>query len=117
MNKFLIGKPERKSPLGDIGVDGLIILGLLCEERWKRPLGRHRRRWVDNIRVVLWGEVVYSILVRKPEEKRPLGRPRRRWVVNIRKYIWGEWVYRFLVRKPVGNRPLGDLGVNGWIIL
>jgi hypothetical protein len=72
---------------------------------------------VDNIRVDLWVEGLYSILLRKPEGKRPLGRPRRRWVVNIRKYIWGEWVYRFLVRKPVGNRPLGDLGVNGWIIL
>ena len=30
------------------------------------------------------GEVVYRVLVGKPEGKRPLGRPRRRWVDNIR---------------------------------
>jgi len=30
------------------------------------------------------GEVVYRVLVGKPEGKRQLGRPRRRWVDNIR---------------------------------
>ena len=46
---------------GDLGVDGWIILGWICEERG-----------------------VYRVLVGKPEGKRPLGRPRRRWVDNIR---------------------------------
>jgi hypothetical protein len=57
----------------------------------KRPLGRPRRRWVDNIKMDL-REIArvretrneYRILVGKPEGKRPLGRPRRRWVDNIK---------------------------------
>ena len=56
----------------------------------KGPLGRPRRRWVDNIRMDLWGEGVYRVLVGKPEGRRPLGRPRRRWVDNIRMDLWGE---------------------------
>jgi hypothetical protein len=31
-----------------------------------------------------WREVVYRVLLGKPEGKRPLGRPRPRWVDNIR---------------------------------
>ena len=50
----------------------------------KRPLGRLRRRWVNNIRMGLWAEGDYRVLVGKPEGKRQLGRPRRRWVGNIR---------------------------------
>jgi len=49
---------------GDLGVDGCIILGWMGEERGvyrvlvgkpegKKPLGRLRRRWVDNIRMDL----------------------------------------------------------------
>jgi hypothetical protein len=30
------------------------------------------------------GEVLYRILVGRPEAKRPLGRPRRRWEDNIK---------------------------------
>ena len=52
---------------GDLGIDGWIILGWICGERGlyrvlvgkpegKRPLGRPRRRWVDNISMDLWGE-------------------------------------------------------------
>ena len=48
-------------------MDGWIILGRICGERGvyrvlvgkpegKRPQGRPRRRWVDNIRTDLWGE-------------------------------------------------------------
>ena len=43
MYRVLVGKPEGKS-----------------------PLGRPRRRWVDNIRIDLWGEGLYSVLVGKP---------------------------------------------------
>jgi hypothetical protein len=55
----------------------------------KRPLGRPRRRWEDNIKMDLQEVGVYSIecrkvLVGKPEGKRPLGRPRRRWEDNIK---------------------------------
>jgi len=62
------------------------------EER--RPMGRPRRRWVDNIRMnvgiwtgLSWARIqcklrrgVYKVLLGKPEGKRPLRRPRRRWV-------------------------------------
>jgi hypothetical protein len=51
----------------DLRVDGLIILGWIFREMWvysvlvgkpegKRRMGRHRRRCVDNIRMVLCGE-------------------------------------------------------------
>jgi len=56
----------------------------------QRPLGRPRRRWVDNIRIDLWVEGVYRVLVVKREGKRPLVRPRLRWVDNIRIDLWGE---------------------------
>ena len=58
----------------------------------KRPLGRSRRRWVDKIRLGLWGEGVYRVLVWKLEGKGPLGRPRRKCVDNIRMDLWEEGV-------------------------
>ena len=57
---------------------------LVGKPEGKRPLGRPRSRWVDNIRMDLGGEWVYSVLVGKPEGKSSLGRPRPRWVDNIR---------------------------------
>ena len=54
---------------------------LVGKPKGKRPMGRPRRRWVDNTGEE-WG--VYRVLVGKPEGKRPMGRPRRRWVDNIR---------------------------------
>ena len=53
-------------------------------------MGRPKHRWVDNIRMDLWGEEVYRVLVGKTECKRPLGRTRRRWVDNIRMGLRGE---------------------------
>ena len=63
---------------------------LVGKPEGKRPLGRPRRRWVDNIRMNLLGEGVYRLLVGEPEGKRPLGRPRRRWVDNIMMDLLGE---------------------------
>jgi hypothetical protein len=64
---------------------------LVGKPEGKRPLGRPRRRWVDNIKMDLreisrMGEMrnACRILVGKPERKRPLGRPRRRWANNIK---------------------------------
>ncbi|KDR12077.1 hypothetical protein L798_13381 [Zootermopsis nevadensis] len=76
----------------------------------KRPLGRPRRRWENNVRRdlweirvegdwillaqdrVRWRALVNSVmnlrlgpLFGKPEEKRPLGRSRRRWEDNLRR--------------------------------
>jgi len=61
------GNRRERDHSGDLGVDGL-----------------------DNIRMDLWGEGLYRVLVGKPEGKRQLGRPRRRWVDNIRMDLWGE---------------------------
>ena len=55
---------------GNLGVGGWIILGCICGEReyrvlvgkpeGKRPLGRPRHRWVDNIRVDLWDVGIWT---------------------------------------------------------
>ena len=58
------GNRRERDHWGDLGVDGWIILGWICGERevyrvlvgkpeGRRPLGRPRRRWVDNIRMDL----------------------------------------------------------------
>ena len=57
---------------------------LLGKPEGRRPLGRHRRRWVDNVRMDGCGEGVCRVLLEKPEGRRPLGRYRCRWVDNIR---------------------------------
>jgi hypothetical protein len=62
----------------------------LVKPEGKRPLGRPRRIWVDNISVDLWEEREYRILVGKPEANGPLGRPRCRRVDNIRIDLWGD---------------------------
>jgi len=132
--RFLVGKPEGR-----------------------RPLGRPRRRWVDNVRmdlqVVGCGYIyiyiererererereiergVYRVLLGKPEGRRPLGRPRRRWVDNVRMDLQGlgcGCIYIYIERERErergcigscwGNRRegdhWGDLGVDGWIML
>jgi len=61
----LQGNWGERDRYGDIGVDWCLILGWACGERpvfsflvgkadGKRPLGRPRRRCVDNIRMDLW---------------------------------------------------------------
>jgi len=54
----------------------------------KRPLGRPRRRWMDNVRMYLWCKWMCRVLVVKPEGKRPLSRPRRKRVDNIIMDLW-----------------------------
>ena len=60
----LWGNRREGDQWGDLGVDGWIILGLICGERGvcrvfvgkpggRRPLGRPRRKCVDNIRMDL----------------------------------------------------------------
>jgi hypothetical protein len=87
--RFLVGEQGgKRDHWGGLGVDKLIILGWICgkmcvcmfflgKQKGKRPLGKTRRRWVDNIRMDLLGERVYCFFMGKPELMRPLGRPRR----------------------------------------
>jgi hypothetical protein len=42
-----------------------------------------RMRWARLV-ARMEKEVLYRVLVGKPEGKRPLGRPRRRWEGNVR---------------------------------
>ena len=71
------GNRRERDHWGDLGVDGWIILGWTCGERGvyrvlggkpvgKRPLGRPRLRWVNNIRMDLWREWVYRFLLGTP---------------------------------------------------
>ena len=46
---------------------------LVGKPEGKRPLGRPRHRWVDNIRTDLWGEGVYTVLVGETGEKETTG--------------------------------------------
>ena len=73
-----------------MGGERAVYRVLVGKPEGRRPLGRPRRRWVDNIRTDMWSEWVYRVLVGKPEGKRPLGRPGRRWVDNITMNLWGE---------------------------
>ena len=63
---------------------------LVGETGLKRPLGRPRRGWVNNIRTYLWEEGVYRFFVGKTDGKRALGIASRRWVDNIRLDLWVE---------------------------
>ena len=62
---------------------------MLGRPEGRRPLGRPRRRWVDNIRMDLH-------VAHMGEER---------------------GVYRVLLGRPEGRNHWGDLGVDGWIIL
>ena len=62
----------------------MVYMVFLGKPKGKIPQGRPRLRWVDNIRIVLWREVVYIYSLEKPDGKRPLGSPRRRWMDIIR---------------------------------
>jgi hypothetical protein len=49
-----------------------------------RIIKSRRMRWAGRVARMVEKNILYRILVGKPEGKRPLGRPRRRWVDNIK---------------------------------
>jgi hypothetical protein len=57
---------------------------LVYEPEGKRPLGRPRRRWVDNVRIDLlefgWGDVDWMGLAQDKNRLRALVN----WVMNLR---------------------------------
>ena len=55
---------------------------LVGRSEGKRPLGRHRRRWEDNIKMNL---------------------QRMRWVEHVARMVERRGVYRVLVGKPEGK--------------
>ena len=78
------------------------------EER--RPLGRPRRRWVDNIRTGecrrLHNEELNDLYC-SPNIVRVIKWRRMGWVGHVARMGEERGVYRVLVGKPEGRRPLG----------
>ena len=78
------GNRRERVHWGDLGANVWIILGWICGMRGvyrvmvgkpegTRPLGRPGRRWVDNIRMDLWGEVGLYSPVWETGGKEPTG--------------------------------------------
>ena len=78
---------------------------LVGKREGKRPLGRPRRRWVDNIRMDL--QVGCGYKYSSPNIVRVIKWRRMRWAGHVARMCEERGVYRFLVGKPEGIRPLG----------
>ena len=96
--RFLVGKQERK-----------------------RPLGRPRRRWVDNISMDLQevgcGHVEWIGLAQDRDRWRTVVIAVMRWAVYAARMGEEREVYRVLSGNWREGDHWGDLGVDGWIIL
>ena len=71
------GNGRERNRWGNLGLDGFFKIRMYLWGEWlyralevilegKRPLGRARRTWVDTIRMGLWGDVIYKLLLGKP---------------------------------------------------
>ena len=65
----------------------------------KRPLGRQRHRWEDNIKMDL--RETKLIIIRNLKSRR------LRWAGHVARMEQSRYTYRVLVGKPEGKRPLG----------
>ena len=77
----------------------------------KRPMGRPRRRWVDNIMMDLQ-EVgcVYMDWIGLAQDRdrwRTVVSAVMRWAGRVARMGEERGVYRVLVEKPEGKRPMG----------
>jgi hypothetical protein len=84
---------------------------LVGKPEGKRPLGRHRRRWVDNLRMDLQevgcGFMDWIGLAQDRDRWRTLVSAVMRWAGHVARMGEERGVYRVLVGKPEGKRPLG----------
>ena len=83
---------------------------LVGKPEGRRPLGRPRGRWVDNIRTDLQevgcGYMDWIGLAQDRDRWRTLVSAVMRWAGHVAR-MGEKGVYRFLVGKPEGKRPLG----------
>jgi len=82
---------------------------LVDKPEGKRPLGRPRRRWMDNIRM----DLLYS----SPNIVRVIKSRRMRWAGPVARMDEERGVYMVLVGNRRERDHWGDLGVDGLIIL
>ena len=90
-----------------MGEDRGVQTVLVGKPEGKRPLGRPRRRWEDNIKMDLqevgggrgdWMELAQG---------RDRWRARMRWAGHVARMGEDRGVQRVLMGKPEGKRPLG----------
>ena len=86
---------------------------LVVKPEGKRPLGRPRRRWVDNIKTGEWSRLhneELNDLYCSPNIVRVIKSRRMRWAGHVACMGEERAVYRVLVGKPEGRRPMGRPG-------
>jgi hypothetical protein len=91
---------------------------LVGKSEGKRPLGRPKRRWVDNIRMDLqWvrcGYMDWNGLAQDRDRWRMVVSAVMRWAGHVARMGEERGVYRVLVGKQESKRPLGRPRC-GWV--
>ena len=93
-----------------MGEESGVYRVLVGKPEGRRPLGRPRRRWVDNIRMEEWRRMhneELNDLYCLPNIVRVIKWRRMRWAGHVARMGEESGVYRVLVGKPEGKRPLG----------
>jgi len=93
-----------------MGEEGRMYRFFVWKPEGRRPLGRPRCRWVDNIRTGEWRRLhneELNDLCCSPNIVRVIKWRRMRWAGHVSRMGEERGVYRVLVGKPEGRRPLG----------